>query len=97
MKGEKMAVVTIGYRDYAMSMKDATTLLAIAQRAVGVTYDDAVRGRFRRLCEAEGDSDPTAQFASRMEIAEVAAAPKRIPESHRIAYEQKRLTAPKGD
>ncbi len=80
---KRMAVVTIGYQDYAMSMSDATTLMAIAQRAKEVRRDD-----FRRAfspVDAEG-GEP---FARHMEIAMVQAKKTVIPKSHRLTYERK--------
>lgn len=80
---KRMAVVTIGYQDYAMSMSDATALMAIAQRAKEVRRDD-FRSAFSPV-SAEG-GEP---FAQRMEVAMVQATRKVIPKSHRLTYERK--------
>ncbi|MBM9400358.1 hypothetical protein JUN65_01960 [Gluconacetobacter azotocaptans] len=80
---KKMAVVSIGYRDYAMSMTDATTLMAIAQRAK-IVEQTGFTGPYRPV-----DSDDDAAFASRMEIALVQGKKPVIPKSHRLTYDGK--------
>jgi hypothetical protein len=80
---KKMAVVTVGYQDYAMSMSDATTLMAIAQRAKVVEQVD-FRGPYHLVDEGDDGA-----FASRMELALVQAKRPVIPKSHRLTYDRK--------
>jgi hypothetical protein len=80
---KKMAVVSIGYREYAMSMSDATTLMAIAQRAKVVEQVD-FRGPYHLVDEGDDGA-----FASRMEIALVRVKQPVIPKSHRITFDRK--------
>ena len=78
---KRMAVVTVGYQDYAMSMSDATTLMAIAQRAKEVRRDD-----FRTFSPV--DAEGGEPFARHMEVAMVQAKQKVIPKSHRLTYDR---------
>lgn len=80
---KRMAVVTVGYQDYAMSMSDATALMAIAQRAKQVKRDD-FRSPFSPVDPEGGEP-----FALHMEIAMVQAKRSVIPKSHRLTYETK--------
>lgn len=80
---KRMAVVTVGFRDYAMSMSDATTLMTIAQRVKEVERGDF--GSPFSPVDAEG-GEP---FARHMEIAMVQAKRPVIPKSHRLTYETK--------
>lgn len=80
---KRMAVITVGYREYAMSQTDAMALMSIAQRAVPVSGTG-----FREPYQRSGEPGDDA-FASRMEIAsvETKTSAKRIPKSHRISYD----------
>lgn len=79
---KRMAVVTVGFRDYAMSMSDAAALMAIAQRAKQVQRDD-----FRSPFAPVG-ADGGEPFALHMEIAMVQAKRSVIPKSHRLTYDK---------
>lgn len=61
----KMAVIEIGYRNYALSMADAVKLIAIAQKAMRVEQVD-FRGPYF-IEEAPGEEP----FAARMEMVDV--------------------------
>ncbi|MCP9320125.1 hypothetical protein KBX73_10145 [Acetobacter persici] len=79
----RKAVISIDYGHYAMSMKDAMTIMQISERAVKV---ERVPGQYDRYAaSSEGRS-----FADSMEMAEVESAPKAkvIPKSHRITHEK---------
>ena len=85
MMPKKMAVLTIGYRDYAMSVTDAMTIMKIAERAIAVERHSL----FSRFQPDERGDEP---FATRMEMAivETPTRKKLIPESHRITYDKNR-------
>ncbi|GAN89894.1 hypothetical protein Gbfr_009_019 [Gluconobacter frateurii M-2] len=61
----KMAIIEIGYRNYAVSMADAMKLISIAQKAVRVEQKD-YRGPY--YIEENPGEEP---FAARMEMADV--------------------------
>lgn len=77
---KKMAVVVVGYQEYAMSQKDAATLIAIAMRAKRVDKTD-YRGPYHPQIDQE-------LFASRMEIADVAEAPRKSKAEPRMLTDQ---------
>ncbi|ATJ89408.1 hypothetical protein HK16_10725 [Acetobacter senegalensis] len=79
----RKAVVSIGFREYAMSMTDAATLMKISERATRV---DPVDGTFDKFTVVK-DAKP---FAIHMQIAEVSQKPKPkvIPKSHRLTHEK---------
>ncbi|MFT8515623.1 MAG: hypothetical protein ABF673_00945 [Acetobacter persici] len=77
----RKAVVSIGFRDYAMSMTDAATLMKISERA---TLVERVDGNFDKFTIVK-DARP---FADHMQIAEVSQKPKLIPRSHRLTHEK---------
>nr|WP_298797480.1 hypothetical protein [uncultured Acetobacter sp.] len=79
----RKAIVSIDFGNYAMSMKDATTIMAISERAVKV---DRVDGHYDRF-EESAKGRP---FADSMQLGEVGKAPKRkvIPKSHRLTHEK---------
>ncbi|MBO1328530.1 hypothetical protein OQ496_09325 [Acetobacter suratthaniensis] len=80
----KMAVVSIGYHDYAMSMNDAMTIMKIAEKAKEVRYE-AGRNTF-----VHTETDNVLASEVRLATVEKRTAPKIIPKSHRITDESRK-------
>ncbi len=76
----KKTIVTVGYRHYAVSNKDALLLIQIADRAQHVETQD-----FRR-CTVHEDQEA---FVYVNGIADVMPRPDLVPESHRITHQKR--------
>lgn len=81
----RKAVVCIGYREFSMSLSDATIILKIAERAEEV--ERARDGDQMDLYHPVQDARP---FATHMQFSEVGkkTKPKVIPKSHRLTHDK---------